>query len=105
LTHCATAKPRTQKARAEPPFTRANWAAAHIVDRRHRAYVMVVNAGLAAGARMSDTATAATSRSSRLLWVLAAAGGLLLGGTLALWAHYGTAVFYEMILAGIALCL
>ena len=37
--------------------------------------------------------------------VLTAAGGLLLAGTLALWAHYGTAVFYEMILAGLALCL
>jgi len=30
---------------------------------------------------------------------------LLVAGTLALWLHYGTAVFYEMILAGIALCL
>ncbi len=29
---------------------------------------------------------------------------LVVGATLALWAHYGTAVFYEMILAGIALC-
>jgi hypothetical protein len=26
-------------------------------------------------------------------------------GGLALWAHYGTAVFYEMIVAGIAACL
>jgi hypothetical protein len=52
---------------------------------------------------MSDTASASTS--SRPLWVLAAVGGVLLAGTLALWAHYGTAVFYEMILAGVALCL
>jgi hypothetical protein len=29
---------------------------------------------------------------------------LLLAGPLALWAHYGTAVFYETILAGIAAC-
>jgi len=42
---------------------------------------------------------------SRSLWVLAAVGGVLVTGTLALWAHYGTAVFYEMILAGLALCL
>jgi hypothetical protein len=38
-----------------------------------------------------------------------AAGGLaivlLLAGTVALWAHYGTAVFYEMIVAGLAACL
>jgi hypothetical protein len=30
--------------------------------------------------------------------------GLLLALTLALWAHYGTTVFYEVILAGIAAC-
>ena len=31
--------------------------------------------------------------------------GILMAGTVALWAHYGTAVFYEMIVAGIAACL
>jgi hypothetical protein len=36
---------------------------------------------------------------------VAALAGLLVAGTVALWAHYGTAVFYEMIVAGIALCL
>ena len=40
----------------------------------------------------------------RPLLIFAAAGGLLLAGTVALWAHYGTAVFYEMILAGLAAC-
>ncbi len=30
---------------------------------------------------------------------------LVLLGTLALWAHYGTSVFYEMILSGLAACL
>jgi CHASE3 domain sensor protein len=39
-----------------------------------------------------------------LVMIVAAAAGLLVAATLALWAHYGTAVFYEMILAGIALC-
>jgi hypothetical protein len=28
----------------------------------------------------------------------------LIGATLALWAHYGTAVFFEIIAAGIAAC-
>jgi hypothetical protein len=36
---------------------------------------------------------------------VSAAVMLLLAGTVALWAHYGTAVFYETILAGIAACL
>jgi hypothetical protein len=35
----------------------------------------------------------------------AIAGGLLVVATLALWAHYGTAVFFEMIVAGVANCL
>ena len=30
--------------------------------------------------------------------------GILLAGTVLLWAHYGSAVFYEMILTGIAAC-
>jgi hypothetical protein len=37
--------------------------------------------------------------------VIGATGaGVLLAAAVALWAHYGTAVFYEMILAGIAAC-
>jgi hypothetical protein len=54
---------------------------------------------------MPETASAATSPISRPLLVIAAAFGALLAGTVALWAHYGTAVFYEMIVAGIAACL
>lgn len=30
--------------------------------------------------------------------------GILLAATVALWAHYGTAVFFEMIRAGFASC-
>ena len=51
---------------------------------------------------MVETGSAVTS--SRPLLIVAAAGGVLLAGTVALWAHYGTAVFYEMILAGLAAC-
>jgi len=39
------------------------------------------------------------------LLTIAAALGIVLAATVALWAHYGTAVFYEMIVAGIAACL
>lgn len=41
---------------------------------------------------------------TRPLMIVGAVVALLVGATLALWAHYGTAVFYEMILAGLALC-
>jgi hypothetical protein len=54
---------------------------------------------------MPETISAATSLLSRLLMLIAAAVGMLLAATVALWAHYGTAVFYEMIVAGIAACL
>jgi hypothetical protein len=57
------------------------------------------------GTSMPETASATTSLLSRPLVLLAAAVAIMLAGTLALWAHYGTAVFYEMILAGIAACL
>jgi hypothetical protein len=54
---------------------------------------------------MSETTAAPTASPTRALLVIAAVAGILLAGTAALWAHYGTAVFYEMILAGIAFCL
>jgi hypothetical protein len=42
---------------------------------------------------------------SRPLVLAAAVGaGMLLAAALALWAYYGSAVFYEMILAGLAAC-
>ena len=49
-------------------------------------------------------AVADATLTSRPFVVLAAIAGLLVAGTLALWAHYGTAVFFEIIAAGIAAC-
>ena len=54
---------------------------------------------------MPETASATTSLVSRPLVLLSVGAAIMLAGTLALWAHYGTAVFYEMIVAGIAACL
>ena len=39
------------------------------------------------------------------LQIVAVVTGALLAGTAMLWAYDGTAVFYEMILAGVAMCL
>jgi hypothetical protein len=36
--------------------------------------------------------------------LVAAALGLVLAGTILLWAHYGTAVFFEMIRTGFMAC-
>ncbi len=54
---------------------------------------------------MPQTASAPPSSMVRPLLLVAAVVGMLLAGTVVLWAHYGTAVFYEMILAGLAACL
>ena len=54
---------------------------------------------------MSDTLPPATPR--RAIWPLAAVGavfGGLLAVACALWVHYGTAVFFEIIRSGIAAC-
>jgi hypothetical protein len=56
---------------------------------------------------MSDnisTTNAVTPR--RVLPILLAAGtiGLVLAATIVLWAHYGTAVFFETIRAGLVSC-
>jgi hypothetical protein len=54
---------------------------------------------------MARVATSPPARLSTTFVVAAVAVGGLLAATVALWAQYGTAVFYEMILAGIAACL
>jgi hypothetical protein len=53
---------------------------------------------------MPTPVVADTPLTSRPLLVLAALAGVLVAATLALWVHYGTAVFYEIIAAGIAAC-
>jgi hypothetical protein len=40
----------------------------------------------------------------RQIALVAGTVGMLLAGTLALWAHYGTAVFFEMMRAGFVAC-
>ena len=56
------------------------------------------------GSSVPEPASAAEPGFSRSVILVAAVVGVLLAGTVALWAHYGTAVFYEMIVAGIAAC-
>ena len=53
---------------------------------------------------MTEATTVPTHRSWRPLAAIAGVVGVLIAGALALWTYYGTAVFYEMIAAGIAMC-
>jgi hypothetical protein len=52
---------------------------------------------------MTDIATANDS-ASRVVLVVAGLFGVLLASAVVLWAYYGTAVFTEMIIAGINAC-
>jgi len=51
----------------------------------------------------TDLATELAQRRVAVL-VVAAVLGAIMAGTAALWAHYGTAVFFETIRAGLAAC-
>lgn len=49
----------------------------------------------------------ASASNSPIPWsalVLALAGGVLLAATIGLWAYFGSAVFFEMVRAGLAAC-
>ena len=53
---------------------------------------------------MPDTVIDAPSFLSRPFLLVAAVCGVLIAATLVLWVHYGTAVYFEIIAAGIAAC-
>ena len=49
-------------------------------------------------------ALVSSARLSRPLLLVAVGGGLAVAGTLALWAYFGTAVFFEVVRAGWVAC-
>ena len=53
---------------------------------------------------MPDALVHAPRFVSRPALLAGAVCGVLIAATLVLWAHYGTAVFFEIIAAGIAAC-
>jgi hypothetical protein len=53
---------------------------------------------------MADVASSSPRVTRRPLVVVAAVAGVMVAATLALWAHFGTAVFFEMVRAGFAAC-
>ncbi len=53
---------------------------------------------------MAEPTNPTLTVAARPALIIAGGVGLLLGGTLALWAYYGSAVFFAMIAAGIAAC-
>jgi hypothetical protein len=54
---------------------------------------------------MSDgVVSAMQTRFRPALWGAAGLVGAMVAGTILLWVHYGSAVFFEMIIAGLAAC-
>jgi hypothetical protein len=53
---------------------------------------------------MPDRVSSATPWRTRLAACVGAGIGALTAATVLLWAHYGSAVFFEMIAAGFASC-
>jgi hypothetical protein len=57
------------------------------------------------GNTMSENAAKADGVTPRAAIVLVAVvAGAIMAGTVALWAHYGTAIFFETIRAGLVAC-
>jgi hypothetical protein len=54
--------------------------------------------------QLQDNSPNAGRMPSVLLWAGACVGGLMVTGALALWFHYGSQVFFEMIRTGFAAC-
>jgi hypothetical protein len=75
---------------------------AHIVAKPNRAYVREIDPTVRKIA-MPDVTITKAPRLPRALLVVGMAA-VLVTGTMMLWVYYGTAVFYEMIVAGIAAC-
>jgi len=67
-----------------------------VADNPDRSYVKV----------MPEDVSISDAVAPRRAAIVFAAGalGLVLAGTIALWAHYGTAIFFEMIRAGMVAC-
>jgi hypothetical protein len=90
----ATARTRPGGDLDHPPalVTRGNHA--YVLTQFARARLMTPNAAV----------TPVSSHTPPLIWVAAGIAAVLVAGTIALWAYFGSAVFYEMIAAGIAAC-
>jgi hypothetical protein len=53
---------------------------------------------------MPEVAATTPRLASRPFLLVGAVAAVLIGATLALWAHYGAVVFFEIIAAGLAAC-
>lgn len=75
-----------------------------LAGRRNRAYFKHMVQPVSASHGMTAPASAQGKVASAIAWGAAGLGALALLGAGALWFHYGTAVFFETIAAGVSAC-
>jgi hypothetical protein len=67
-------------------------------------YLKVMAQRLSAQQELISAIRPSSRTASIIVWSAASLAALALLGAAALWMHYGTAVFFEMIAAGFAAC-
>jgi len=75
-----------------------------LARRRDFAYFNVMAQPVSPQQQISPQSRSPGVVGSVVAWGAAALGGLVLLAALALWLHYGTAVFFEMIASGVSAC-
>ncbi|WP_246756956.1 hypothetical protein [Bradyrhizobium neotropicale] len=75
-----------------------------LAGRRNRAYFKHMVQPVSASHGMTAPASAQGRAVSAIAWGAAGLGALAVLGAGALWFHYGTAVFFETIAAGVSAC-
>jgi hypothetical protein len=79
-------------------------AKASLARARNSAYLEAMARPIPTQNGMLSATPPKARAASVIVWSAAVLGALAVVGAAALWFHYGTAVFFEMIAAGIAAC-
>ncbi len=79
-------------------------AFAVLARARNSAYLKAMSRPLSASNGILPATPPRSGAASVIVWSAAGIGALAVTAAAALWIHYGTTVFFEMIAAGIAAC-
>jgi hypothetical protein len=78
---------------------------AALARQRDCAYLKVMAHPVSSPRQIMPQSRLPSGVGSAIAWGAAGLGGIVLLGTLVLWFHYGTAVFFEVIASGISACI
>ena len=80
------------------------WRPAALAGRLNWPYLNIMARPVSSQHEMMSPSRLSGAVGSAIGWGGAGLGSIILLGALALWFHYGTAVFFEMIASGISAC-